>query len=47
MCPSEISFAVFDAAEEMIWKALADAYKLKKEGLTYDEIIFTVKSVLQ
>ncbi len=47
MCPSEISFAVFDAAEEMIWKALADAYTLKKEGLTYDEIISTVKSVLQ
>ena len=42
-----MSIAVFDAVEDMIWKALAKAYKLKKEGLPYDEIIFTVKSVLQ
>jgi hypothetical protein len=47
MCPKEVSIAVFDAAEEIIWGALAEAYKVKKDGLTYDEIISTVKHVLQ
>jgi len=47
MCPKGVSFETFDAAEETIWEALARAYTLKKDGLTYDEIISTVKSVLQ
>jgi hypothetical protein len=46
MCPTGTPFAVFDAAEEAIWNALSDAYKLKKDGLTYDEVILTVKGVI-
>lgn len=46
MCPKGVSLERFDAAEEAIWMALAKAYEIKKDGLTYDEIGAVVKSVL-
>jgi len=46
MCPPGIPLKQFDDAEEAIWKGLADAYKLKKDGLTYDEVVYAVKATL-
>lgn len=37
MCPHGIS------AEDAIWKALAAAYSVKKDGLTHDEVIAAVR----
>jgi hypothetical protein len=43
MCPHGIPLNVFDAAEDAIWKELANVYSVKKDGLTHDEVIAAVR----
>jgi len=46
MCPKGVPLKQFDDAEEAIWKGLAAAYAVKKDGLTYDEIISAVRATV-